>query len=120
MQPGIAYSVAYKGRVLKAGGFGVKTKGSNDAPDSSTIFRVGSVSKVFPVGQLIFTRCFNHQFCCMQVLAMFQMFGRGQITSLDDPLAKYCTGFSMMTEYNITLRQMAAQVSISDCVLMYV
>ena len=39
------------------------------------------------------------------------MFGRGQITSLDDPLAKYCTGFSMMTEYNITLRQMAAQVS---------
>ena len=47
----------------------------------------------------------------MQVLAMFQMFGRGQIASLDDPLAKYCSGFSMMTEYNITLRQMAAQVS---------
>jgi CubicO group peptidase (beta-lactamase class C family) len=45
---------------------------------------------------------------------MFQMLaiGRGQIDSLDDPLAKYCTGFSMMTEYNITLRQMAAQVSV--------
>ena len=41
---------------------------------------------------------------------MFQMFGRGQIASVDNPLAKYCTGFSMMTEYNITLRQMAAQV----------
>ena len=52
MQPGIAYSVAYKGRVLKTGGLGVKTKGSTDAPDSSTIFRVGSVSKVFPVSQL--------------------------------------------------------------------
>jgi hypothetical protein len=48
----------------------------------------------------------------MQVIAMFQMFGRGQIDSLDDPLAKYCAGFSMMTEYNITLRQMAAQVCI--------
>ena len=42
---------------------------------------------------------------------MFQMFGRGQIASLDDPLSTYCTGFSMMTEYNITLRQLAAQVS---------
>ena len=51
MQPGIAYSVAYKGRVLKAGGLGVKTKGSTDTPDSNTIFRVGSVSKVFPVSQ---------------------------------------------------------------------
>ncbi len=46
---------------------------------------------------------------------MFQMFGRGQIDSLDDPLAKYCAGFSMMTEYNITLRQMAAQVCAGDC-----
>ena len=42
---------------------------------------------------------------------MFQMFDRGQIPSLDDPLSTYCIGFSMMTEYNITLRQMAAQVS---------
>ena len=42
-------AVAYKGRVLKAGGFGVKTKGSTNAPDSNTIFRVGSVSKIFPV-----------------------------------------------------------------------
>ena len=41
---------------------------------------------------------------------MFQMFSRGQIDSLDDPLTKYCMGFSMATEYNITLRQMAAQV----------
>ena len=51
MQPGIAYSVAYKGKVLKAGGLGVKAKGSTDAPDSNTIFRVGSVSKVFPVSK---------------------------------------------------------------------
>ena len=51
---------------------------------------------------------------------MFQMFGRDQIASLDNPLAKYCSGFSMMTEYNITLRQMAAQVSgyCSICILL--
>ena len=49
MRPRIAYSVAYKGTVLKAGGVGVKVKGSNDVPDSSTVFRIGSVSKVFAV-----------------------------------------------------------------------
>ena len=49
MQPGMAYSVAYKGTTLKAGGIGVKVKGSNDVPDSTTIFRIGSVSKVFAV-----------------------------------------------------------------------
>ena len=53
MQPGIAYTVAYKGRILKAGGLGVKTKGRTDAPNSNTIFRVGSVSKIFPVSQLM-------------------------------------------------------------------
>ena len=52
MQPGIVHSVAYKGRVLKAGGLGVKAKGSTDVPDSNTIFRVGSVSKVFPVSKI--------------------------------------------------------------------
>ena len=37
---------------MKAGGLGVKTKGSADAPDLNTIFRVGSVSKVFAVSLL--------------------------------------------------------------------
>ena len=48
-KPGIAYSVAYKGTVLKSGGLGVKIKGNAGAPDSNTIFRIGSVSKVFAV-----------------------------------------------------------------------
>ena len=47
----------------------------------------------------------------VQVLSMFQMLARGQVTSLDDELTKYCPDFSMSTNYNITLRQMAAQVS---------
>ena len=49
MQPGIAYSVMYKGTVLKSGGVGVKVKGNSAAPDSNSIFRIGSVSKVFAV-----------------------------------------------------------------------
>ena len=35
--------------MLKSGGVGVKVKGNNAAPDSVTIFRIGSVSKVFAV-----------------------------------------------------------------------
>ena len=40
------------------------------------------------------------------------MLGRGQINGLDDTVAMYCPGFSMMTEYNITLKQLASQVAI--------
>ena len=49
VQPGIAYSVTYKGTVLKNGGVGVKVKGYSAPPDSNSIFRIGSVSKVFAV-----------------------------------------------------------------------
>lgn len=41
------------------------------------------------------------------------MLGRGQINGLDDTVATYCPGFSMMTEYNITLKQLASQVAIA-------
>ena len=39
----------YKGTVLKNGGVGVKVKGNSAPPDSNSIFRIGSVSKVFAV-----------------------------------------------------------------------
>ena len=51
----------------------------------------------------------------LQALVMYQMYDRGQIKSLDDPLSKYCPTFSMINTYNsrnITLRQIAAQVSL--------
>lgn len=38
------------------------------------------------------------------------MLGRGQINGLDDTVVTYCPGFSMMTDYNITLKQLASQV----------
>lgn len=39
------------------------------------------------------------------------MLARGQVGSLDDQLVSYCSEFSMMTEYNITMKQLASQVS---------
>ena len=33
-------------------GFGLKTKNKPDVPDGSTIFRIGSVSKIFVVSSL--------------------------------------------------------------------
>ena len=61
MQPGIAAGVSYQDKTIWFKGFGVKSKtGSAMAPDSDTIFRIGSVSKVFAV------RCLTH--CCMQHL----------------------------------------------------
>ena len=50
-QPGIAYSVVYRDSVLKSRGLGVLNRTAKPAtpPDGSTIFRIGSVSKVFAV-----------------------------------------------------------------------
>ena len=39
----------YKDTILKSGGVGVKVKGKNEPPDYDSIFRIGSVSKVFAV-----------------------------------------------------------------------
>ena len=44
---------------------------------------------------------------------MYQMYDRGLVRSLDDPLSTYCPRFSMLNPFdsrNITLRQIAAQV----------
>jgi len=48
-QPGIAASVVYRDQVIFSKGFGVKDKTKPGAPDENTIFRIGSVSKVFAV-----------------------------------------------------------------------
>ena len=49
LQPGITASVVYRDQVVFSKGFGVKDKSKPGAPDGSTIFRIGSVSKVFAV-----------------------------------------------------------------------
>ena len=42
-------AVAYKGERLLTKGYGTIKKGSQIVPDGDTIFRVGSISKVFAV-----------------------------------------------------------------------
>lgn len=45
--------ISYKGKSLWTKGFGVKDKKKpGTAPDDNTIFRIGSVSKIFPVSLL--------------------------------------------------------------------
>ena len=58
--------------------------------------------------ELVLTLCVT-----LQALVMYQLYDRGLVKSLDDPLSDYCTGFSMINPFdskNITLRQIAAQV----------
>ena len=48
-----------------------------------------------------------------KALVMYQMYERGYVKSLDDPLSLYCPEFSMINAFssrNITLRQIATQV----------
>ena len=47
----------------------------------------------------------------IQTLVLYRLYDQGFVKSLDDYLTTYCPDFQMQTEYNITLRQMAAQVS---------
>lgn len=48
-QPGIAASIVYRNQVIYSKGFGLINKTKPDVPDGNTIFRIGSVSKVFVV-----------------------------------------------------------------------
>ncbi|CAI8001938.1 Putative beta-lactamase-like 1 [Geodia barretti] len=95
--PGISASLVYMGSEIWSKGFGVKSKtGPSTPPDHHTIFRIGSVSKVFAA------------------LVMYQLYDRGLVKSLDDPLSDYCPRFSMLNPFNsrnITLRQIASQMS---------
>ena len=50
--------------MLKNGGVGVKVKGNSAPPDSNSIFRIGSVSKVFAVSLRIAIIIIDDQNCC--------------------------------------------------------
>merc|ERR1719183_1273058 len=73
-------------------------KSKSGPPDEATIFRIGSVSKIFPV------------------LMLYQLLDRGVVSSLDDPLSKYAPGFELPNVFSrakrhFTLRQLASQLS---------
>ncbi len=48
--PGGAYAIVYKDQIIRAGGFGVREKGSEQPVDPYTVFRIASVSKTFAAG----------------------------------------------------------------------
>ena len=93
--PSVSGVIQYRGvSVLKinSGVIDIKTLQS---PTSSTVYGIGSVSKVFPV------------------LQMFMLKKSGIIKSLDDEISDYASGFSMPNPYGSsqpTLRQLASQL----------
>ncbi|XP_065903520.1 putative beta-lactamase-like 1 [Dysidea avara] len=96
--PGLVARISYRDTDLLSVAYGVKDKKKPDVkPDGDTIFRIGSLSKVFVV------------------LMLFQLFDRGEVKALDDPITDYCPSFSMHNPFDddnvITLRQMASQLS---------
>lgn len=93
--PAISANLFYRDRILWTGHYGTKTLGGKK-PDNNTRYRIGSVSKVFAV------------------LMLYKMFEQGLIDSIDDPLSKYAPNFHINNPFNgenITLRQMASQMS---------
>lgn len=94
--PGLSASVSYRGQTIWGAGIGLKSKNSSDTIDTSTIFRIASISKVFVV------------------IMVHQMWEKGLITSLDDEFSKYVPEFGINNPFgkkSITLRQMMSQLS---------
>lgn len=95
--PAISMNAFYQDDVLWSGHFGTKVyKQPENRPDDNTVYRIGSVTKVFPV------------------LLMFKLYEEGKISSMDDPLSKYAPGFDIInpfTHKDITLREIASQMS---------
>jgi CubicO group peptidase (beta-lactamase class C family) len=95
--PGLVASVTYREEDIWSKGFGVTRKRvAGKTPDKDTIYRIASVSKIFVV------------------LMVYQMYDRGLIRSLDDPLNYFCPTFHInnpFTADNITLRQIMSSMS---------
>jgi len=91
--------IANSGGLLFSHAYGLKNKlNPTSTPDLDTIFRIGSVTKVFAS------------------IAIYQLRDRGLIGSLDDPVQKYVPDFKPIDLYpgkrrGVTFRQMLSQMS---------
>ncbi|XP_044133639.1 putative beta-lactamase-like 1 [Bufo gargarizans] len=77
--PAMSSIVTYNDTVLWTGNFG-KKNGSNPSstvPNEYTIYRIASISKLFPS------------------LMLYKLWEEGELNSLDDPLERYVTNFSI-------------------------
>ena len=95
--PAISMNIFYKDDILWSGHFGSKVYNHSEMkPNGSTVYRIGSVTKIFAV------------------LLMYKLYEDGKISSIDDPLSKYAPDFAITNPYtneNITLREIASQMS---------
>lgn len=94
--PAISANVFHHDSVMWSGHYGSKTYNSSAKPDGDTVYRIGSITKIF------------------SVLLIFKLFDSGVIDSVDDPLSKYAPDFDVknpFTNENITLRQIGSQMS---------
>lgn len=94
--PGAALSIWYRGQPLFESAVGLADK-SNTVPTSvsGTLFRIGSVSKVFPA-------------------ALLYLLAEQGMLDIDDPISKYAPAFHPLNPFdssNITFRQLASQMS---------
>uniref|UniRef100_A0A8D2LML9 Lactamase beta like 1 n=1 Tax=Varanus komodoensis TaxID=61221 RepID=A0A8D2LML9_VARKO len=102
--PTLSAIVIYNDTVLWTGNFG-KRNGSDPfsgIPNEYTIYRIASVSKIFPT------------------IMLYKLWEEGKVTSLDDPLERYVQSFSIKNPLGrlkepeqrySTLRRMASQLS---------
>ena len=95
--PAISANIFHRDSVIWSGHYGSKIyKDSRARPDGNTVYRIGSITKIFPV------------------LLIYKLYDSGLIDSVDDPLSKYAPNFDIknpFTNENITLRQIAGQMS---------
>lgn len=95
--PAISANIYHHDSVIWSGHYGSKIYNVSRArPDDNTVYRIGSITKIFPV------------------LLIYKLYESGVIDSIDDPLSKYAPNFDIknpFTNENITLRQIASQMS---------
>uniref|UniRef100_A0A4W4FUA1 Lactamase, beta-like 1b n=1 Tax=Electrophorus electricus TaxID=8005 RepID=A0A4W4FUA1_ELEEL len=105
--PTLSTIILYNNTVLRTGNFG-KRNGSNPSsapPDEYSVYRIASISKIFPT------------------LMLYQLWENGNMASLDDSLEKYVENFSIknplgggkgrvqISSSGVTLRRMTSQLS---------
>ena len=97
-------SVTYKGNSLMSSSYGVGSKEGNTIKlNEDTIFRIGSVSKVFAVSKndINFLAChYYYYFVCYQVIMLYQLYEQGHVQSMDDPLVKYAPSFKINNPFS--------------------
>lgn len=96
--PAISVHIYHRDTVIWKGHYGSKLfqPKSNSTPDDNTVYRIGSITKIFPV------------------LLIYKLYENGVIQSIDDPFSRYIPEFNIrnpFTNENITLREIASQMS---------